>query len=157
MGQAHVDKRIKRFLLIDDDPIFCGLLGHYAETQGVVLHYYTSLLEFGNTAQLGNYDVAILDFDMGEITGPDSAGYVSGLFGNIPVLLISGMPKYQIQPYIRPGSIHCFVQKSQGCPAIMTAANNLCTKAIGNPTLTATQRQTIDQVAAADINTLLRE
>jgi DNA-binding NtrC family response regulator len=125
MRQALAKKHANRVLLIDDDPNFCELLRRYAETQGVSLDYYNSLQEFGHMRQPKRYDVVILDFDLGEITGCDSAGYISGLFGGIPVVLISGLSEMQIEPIKSSQGINCFVQKSQGCPQIISTALNL--------------------------------
>jgi DNA-binding response OmpR family regulator len=121
MGQALVKTYANRFLLIDDDPIFCELLRHDADTQGVLLDCYTSLLEFDHRQPALNYDGVFLDFDMGQITGPDSIGYISSLFGNIPIILISALPYDDIRLHLSGNAIDHFVQKSEGYRNILQA------------------------------------
>jgi CheY-like chemotaxis protein len=127
MKNSSINAIAKRFLLIDDDPAFCAVLEHSAKEQGIELHFYTSLLEFGNMRKPIGYDVVILDYDLGEITGLDAAGYVSGVFGNIPVVLISASSEREILPIVQPGAIRQFVQKSKGCNGIIDVAKSLCT------------------------------
>jgi len=127
MKNSSVETTAKRFLLIDDDPAFCAIFEHSAKEQGIELHFYTSLLEFGNMRKPIRYDVVILDYDLGEVTGLDAAGYVSGVFGNIPVVLISASSEGEILPLVQLGSIRQFVQKSSGCHSIIDVAKSLCT------------------------------
>jgi CheY-like chemotaxis protein len=82
-----------KVLLIDDDPTYRAIMRKCAENISEVdLSAYGSLVEMGSVCCLGKYDVIIVDFDLGLISGNDVATYLDSFFGSsIPMLLISSV------------------------------------------------------------------
>lgn len=77
-------------VLIDDDPLFCTLFAQFAKKLGVTVHYYHSVTELAYNLVHERYDVAIVDFDLGTVTGVDLAAALPMLLGDMPVIIISG-------------------------------------------------------------------
>lgn len=84
-----------KILLIDDDPTYRAIMREAASSLGgVELKAYGSLVEMGSVCCLGKYDVIIVDYDLGLISGNDIATYLESFFGSsIPMLLISSVPR----------------------------------------------------------------
>lgn len=106
----HVPERI---VLIDDDPTYRRILAHCAAEEGVELDAFESLMELGSVGLLGRYDAAIVDYDLGELSGPEIGEYVSALFRDLPLLLVSSRSRVD-EGAKWPDSIRKFVNKGQG-------------------------------------------
>lgn len=102
-----------RFILIDDDPTYRAIVLRAASLEGMVVDVYESLMDLGSVGFLGCYDAAIVDYDLGSINGVEIAEYLSVLFGDIPMVLVSEKVR---EPGKRgwPRSIKAFVKKSEG-------------------------------------------
>jgi len=103
----------KRIVLIDDDPIYRSIMLRFAKENGVEFDAFENLMDLGSVGMLGQYDAAIVDFDLGCLNGVEIAEYLSALFGDIPMVLIS---EKQREPGQNgwPPSIKRFVKKSEG-------------------------------------------
>lgn len=74
---------------------------------------YESLMDMGFVSLLGLYDAAIVDYDLGSSNGIEIGEYLSALFGDIPMILVS---EHQRAPAEKdwPQSIKAFILKSRG-------------------------------------------
>ncbi len=103
----------ERIVLIDDDPTYRRILQHCAAEEGVELDAFESLMELGSVGLLGRYDAAIIDYELGELSGPEIGEYVSALFSSMPLLLVSSKSRDGEGAHW-PSSIRKFVNKAQG-------------------------------------------
>lgn len=117
-----------RVVLIDDDEVFNTIMLRVAEQHGVELDAFTSLVELGGVAMLGRYDVAIVDYNLGYLTGVEIGHYLSSLFKGLPMILISdGEPLSRLSEAL-PDSIVTFYSKRLGYKKIMEKAAGLAHK-----------------------------
>jgi DNA-binding NtrC family response regulator len=87
-----------KILLIDDDSAYRLLVEKVATRyENLNLKSCGSLVELGSVCCLGQYDVIIVDYDLGMISGEDIAHYTKNLFGDsIPLVLISSSPRLEL-------------------------------------------------------------
>ena len=117
----NAKKEKRRFVLIDDDAIYRTIMSQVASKEGMELDVYESLAAMGSVGLLGTYDAAIVDYDLGTLTGVEIGEYLTSLFGNIPMILVSEKER-------RPGgngwpkSIQSFVPKTEGYAATLAKA-----------------------------------
>jgi DNA-binding NtrC family response regulator len=115
------DRRI-RLVLIDDDPLIGMLACAIASDMDVDIDAYESLMDLG-IGRLGQYDAAIVDYDLGrEINGVEIGEYLSSLFGGIPMILISGSQRQSTADHPWPPSIYGFIHKCAGWDTILATA-----------------------------------
>ncbi|MDA9951411.1 response regulator [Oligoflexaceae bacterium] len=111
---------IKKILLIDDDPIFGRIFLKMAQSKGKEVAYCESIDSLGNlNAQ--EFDVAIVDYDLGHVTGVELASYIEKFaLSPMPIVLVSQSHRN----LAGEGSqdICKFIHKSQGHEAIIEAA-----------------------------------
>ncbi len=111
-----------KFVLIDDDPLFGNIMVRVAKSRGADIDYFPSLLDMGSVGCLGQYDAAIVDYDLGNMTGVEIAEYLKVFFGDIPMVLVSSRHRDIMKPKSWPDSVRCFVHKSAGYEAILSEA-----------------------------------
>lgn len=111
----------KRFILIDDDPSYRAILLRCAVTEGMKIDAYESLMDLGSIGLLGRYDAAIVDYDLGAVNGVEIAEYLTALFGDIPMILVSERDR-SAEGKTWPLSIKKFIKKSQGYSYALTEA-----------------------------------
>ena len=112
-------------LLIDDDPLFGGVLHRRAEAKGLRLEFHESLVETLYESYLESYDAAIIDCCMPGLDGFEIAKYLSTFFEHVPIVLVS-QADGPFQRYLEDqGGAVAFVSKRQGAEAILTAAERL--------------------------------
>lgn len=116
-----------KIVLIDDDPIYGAVIGRWAEIEGVKLDVFNSLDDLGFVGLLSQYDVDIVDYDLGEINGKDVADYMTTLFGNKPMVMISGIDRSK-EMMNCPSCVKAFMRKSAGYEKILNTALKLRTK-----------------------------
>jgi CheY-like chemotaxis protein len=105
-----------RILVVDDDPVFCRILKAVAEKHGIPLTYFSSVREAYRRAEEAAWDVAIVDYDLGSVTGVQLGRYLEGL-GKIPVVLVSAMNVPQSAAW--PETIASFLSKKEGPEVIL--------------------------------------
>lgn len=110
-----------RIVLIDDDPVYGAVIGRWAQIEGVELDVFHSLDDLGFVGLLSQYDVAIVDYDLGQINGKDVADYMTTLFGNKPMIMISGVDRSQ-ELLDCPSCVKAFMKKSAGYEKILNTA-----------------------------------
>jgi CheY-like chemotaxis protein len=113
-----------RIILIDDDPVYGAVISRWAAREGVALDVFHSLDDLGFVGLLAQYDVAIVDYDLGAINGRDVADYMMTLFGNKPMIMISGMDR-STELANCPACVKAFMNKSVGYEKILETALKL--------------------------------
>ncbi len=111
-----------RIVLIVDDPVYNSVLVKYAALAGIEIDVYESLAEMGSIGRLGNYDAAIVDYDLGGLTGVEIGEYLSAFFGHIPMVLVSASEREAKSNSPWPESIMTFCIKSDGHAFVLNEA-----------------------------------
>jgi len=111
----------KKYILIDDDPIYQMIMLRFAKERAMDLEVYSSLQDLGLVGLLGRYDAAIVDYDLGNLNGVEIAEYLSALFVDIPMILVSEQHRTP-GANAWPNSIKEFVCKSSGYDHVLTRA-----------------------------------
>jgi CheY-like chemotaxis protein len=107
----------RRYVLVDDDATYLSIMQRIAAQEGMDLDVYTSLINLGSIGLLGRYDAAIVDYDLGSMTGIEVAQYLNTFFGRIPMVLVSGQDRVIEQKW--PENIKFFAKKSEGYASIL--------------------------------------
>ncbi len=110
-----------KIVLIDDDETYNAIMKRAAVMLGLQLEAYTSLVDLGSVGMLGRYDVAIVDYQLGQITGVEIAQYLSELFRGVPMVLVS-QSRAVGQMRDLPDSIAAFIHKSEGYGNVLEQA-----------------------------------
>lgn len=118
------EKRPPRIVLIDDDPSYGSVMARYAQIEGVELDIFHSLSELGFVALLRNYDVAIVDYELGDLNGVEIAEYMSSLLGDMPMVLISASDR-TAETQNCPPCVRAFVNKSEGFNKVLDTAREV--------------------------------
>jgi CheY-like chemotaxis protein len=112
---------IPRIVLFDDDPIFARAMERTARRRSVPL---VSICNPTDAAKIAGMpiDVAIVDFDLGDMTGVELADWVTDFVGSIPILLISYTLREPTAEEPWPRSIKRFALKADGVESILIDA-----------------------------------
>ena len=124
----HKNDRAK-IVLIDDDPVYGAVIRRWAELEKVNLDVYSSLDDLGFVGLLSQYDVVIVDYDLGELNGKDVADYMSTLFKNKPMVMISLVDRSMEMMHC-PSCVKAFMKKSAGYEKILNTALKIGTSRI---------------------------
>ncbi|RYZ55942.1 MAG: response regulator [Proteobacteria bacterium] len=116
--------RSPKMVLIDDDPSYTAIIARCAEREGIELDTFNSLSELGFVSLLRNYDVAIIDYDLGTLNGVEIAEYMSSLLDDMPMVLISASDRSD-EISEAPCCVRAFINKSAGFNKILETAR-LC-------------------------------
>lgn len=114
MEEAAYAAPTGKMLVIDDDPSFGQLISTLAESRGLQTHYVSSLLDLGSFARIKEYEVALIDYFLGNLRGDEIAQYVEMFFQDIPVVIVSGNNFSAEEVDKWPASVKRFVAKSEG-------------------------------------------
>ena len=120
MTETHSSTK-KKYILIDDDPIYQSIMTRVAQQKGIDLDVYESLLALGSIGLLAKYDAVIVDYDLGQINGIEIAEYLSALFGDIPMILVSEKQR-DPRSHPWPNCIKQFINKSLGYEYVINQA-----------------------------------
>lgn len=120
-----VPKPGPRILLIDDDPVFIAVMQRWAALEKVQLETFTSLDEMGFIGLFSNYDVAILDYDLGYTTGIEIARCTDALLHDMPIVIVSAKDR-SLECIDAPACVKAVLQKSKGYSHILSVATKLC-------------------------------
>ena len=141
-----------RLLVIDDDPLFGSTLVRLGMMQGITVDYCESLLDAMYGHYLQDYDAAVVDCMMPEMSGFEVAHYLDTFLRGLPVLLVSASDQAQL----RFGQSHCgtkvFIAKNLGSAAILMAATTLAHQ--HNQAGTLPRRSHIGRIPCTPIRTL---
>lgn len=116
------DQKLGKMILIDDDRTFGRIMLRCAEEMGVRLDYYESLEHLGYVSLVGEYDVAILDYDLGSMTGLEIGEYLTAFFSGMPMLLISATNRTATLSESKQGIGQPFLLKGTGPELILATA-----------------------------------
>lgn len=124
-GQTFQQKSARaKVVLIDDDPVYGAVIRRWAELEKVNLDVYNSLDDLGFLGLLSQYDVVIVDYDLGELNGKDVADYMATLFNNKPMVMISLVDR-STEIMNCPSCVKAFMKKSAGYEKILNTALKL--------------------------------
>lgn len=125
-GTLAEGDRAPKMVLIDDDPSYTAILARTAALEGIELDVFHSLSELGFVSLLRNYDVAIVDYDLGTLNGVEIAEYMSSLLDDMPMVLISASDRSEEAAH-SPGCVRAFLNKSVGFYTILETARQCIT------------------------------
>lgn len=117
LDQPHPPK----ILLVDDELSFCKVMARVARNNGTPLMHVSSLdqLKFSSDFE---FDVAVVDYDLGAITGFEMSTYIeSCVTREVPIILISQSER-KFRELVWPEAIREFVHKKLGYSAVLDAA-----------------------------------
>jgi len=112
----------KKVVLIDDDRGFLDLVIGVSAYEGVLIDSFESLDAMGCFANLRNYDLAIIDLFLPQVSGLEIAEYVDIFFSDLPVILISASPPRLVE---KPKCIREFINKNKGARSIIRKAQEI--------------------------------
>jgi DNA-binding response OmpR family regulator len=112
-------KENPRVVLVDDDPVFCKAVKRCAKKLNVDVTVCKNLSEFTKSTRESTFDVAVLDYFLGELTAFQLAHLLDG---NVPVVLISNTEARRVSGDAWPAEVRSFVHKSRGVNAILAEA-----------------------------------
>jgi CheY-like chemotaxis protein len=110
-----------RILLVDDDPTFGVVMSRAAEQLRAHITYCKSLEEVKRVAGW-NFDVAIVDYDLGSSTGVEVARFLQSHPKKIPVIIVSQSQRVDTPISDWPEVVKGFMQKGLGHFALLEAA-----------------------------------
>ena len=113
-------KAAPRILLVDDDPIFTKLMGKIAQKEKMHLVSFLSVREAYRDLMHENYDVVILVYDLGKVTGIQLSHYIENRGHLAPVVLVSASGAIDKQRWSK--SVKDSLPKSLGPYAIFVSA-----------------------------------
>jgi len=121
--ESVVGYRPNKFIVIDHDLQFGERLLHVASERGFYVDCYKSMLEIGYLGRLKQYDVAIVNYELGDMTGLEVAEYCEKLLGNLPLILICDDEDIREKiAYERSSAVFRCLAKQSGIYTIMNAA-----------------------------------
>jgi ActR/RegA family two-component response regulator len=126
-----VGYRPSKFVMIDHDLEFGEQLLQAAGERGFYVDCYKSMLEVGYVGRFKQYDVAIVNYELGDVTGLEVAEYCEKLLGNLPLILVCDEEAVRLQiEASRPQSVFRCLSKSSGISAILGAAEDAVQMAV---------------------------
>ena len=112
-------KPAPRVLVVDDDPVFVKTISEVAKQQRIPITSFSSPMEAYRATQAIKFDVAILDYDLGKVTGVQLARHLLRT-AQSPVLIVSNCTDLGNNQW--PHSIKKFLPKSLGAQALLVEA-----------------------------------
>ena len=95
----------------------------FANSRGLDLACYKSVLEMGSISCFGGFDVAIVENDKGTLSGSEVGEYLTTLLNEMPLILVScGLRPTEKIKNSWPKAIKAFVHKNDGPDAIFDSA-----------------------------------
>lgn len=117
----------RKILLLDDDPVFRGVMIALAKARNIDIDAYESLQELDTFLQIESYNGIILDHHLAERLASEDISGLDAFFSSRPVLLVSADEgaRYALdtQPAFRK-----FVPKMDGPKKILDELESLITK-----------------------------
>ncbi|MGA1826555.1 MAG: response regulator [bacterium] len=80
---------VNRILIVDDEKIFCNALKYHLIQKGYTVNVCNSYLEFQEKINLRQFDLILLDLNLGDINGLDLFEIAKELNPAIKVIIIS--------------------------------------------------------------------
>ena len=111
----------QKFLIIDDDPIFCQIISKLCNLNGIASTFLTSLKDL-DSVNLSDYTAGIIDVHLDLANGVEVAECISAIVPTMPLMMIS-TSRFQA----KKNSVDSlpFMHKSEGPQAIIEATTRL--------------------------------
>lgn len=110
-----------KICLIDDDPIFTTVFKKYAESEGFAVDVYGLIVDIKTIERL-RYDVIIMDYDLGGVSGEELAECFCHLGLDVPILMMSFSHREPELSEHWPEKVCGFVHKASGLREILHKA-----------------------------------
>jgi DNA-binding NtrC family response regulator len=114
----------RRMVLIDDDPSFLAIMQRLADMEGIPLDCYENIVDLGVIDLFKKYDVAILDYDLGDQNAVDISLYLNCFVKELPTLIVSAKDRSQECKEL-PRCVKSVLRKSAGYRYILELAVRL--------------------------------
>ena len=111
-------------LLVDDDPIYYQVLAQVAAQEGIDLDWIGDPMHLQDVRSLPHYDGILLDYYMGQVTGPDIADHLMSLAGDLPIMLVTVGNCQETHQESWPGCIVNYISKSEGPREVLRKAKS---------------------------------
>jgi two-component SAPR family response regulator len=121
MPWAATESAVPRVVLLDDDRIFAKTMERIAKKNAISLMSICNPEDLERIAGM-DFDLALVDFDLGDVTGVELAEGVSEAVGYIPIIMISNRRRRPTAGEPWPATIKRFVEKSVGPAEILDQA-----------------------------------
>ena len=118
-GTQLLFPHVPQILVVDDDVVFGKIVGRIAELGGIPLTFVHCLKSWDWSSH-NKFDVVIVDYDLGHITGLQLIRSVENFCRSVPTILISSHLKIRRREW--PSSIVHFLHKSEGPQRILATA-----------------------------------
>lgn len=82
-------KSVPRILLVDDDPLFLHMMEFVAQREGIPLITFNSPKEAYQKVGTLDFDIAILDYNLGLVSGVQLATFIRNRVRSVPAILVS--------------------------------------------------------------------
>lgn len=122
-GQSAQEAVCPRILLVDDDPLYCKAVKRAAKKMNLDITVCKTFGEITSLNDRKGFDVAILDYFFGELTGFQLSHFIGP---EIPVVLVSNTEARKISGDAWPAGIRTFVHKEQGIQTLLAEAMLTC-------------------------------
>jgi DNA-binding NtrC family response regulator len=107
------ESKIPRIAVVDDDPRFIKLMIAIGRTRGVVIDGFLNPIEFGWALVGRTYDLIVVDYDLGGVTGVEVAQALASSC-SAPVMLVSGHGSHELPLALAPRNLKGFIYKGRG-------------------------------------------
>lgn len=112
---------LRKILLVDDDPTFGKIMKRAAEVRGIELTFCSALDEVSEHTH-EKFDMALIDFNLGAVTGIEFSEYLGRYdFGGLNTIIIS--QRQQTVSNEWPANARRFVHKNVGPQMILDAVS----------------------------------
>ena len=116
----NVQVSTQRILVVDDDPLFCRIMASLGEKMGITVEHRSSLRELYRVLPDLKFDVAIVDYDLGKITGVQLSQHIERVAKGKPVVLVSNYSNIPTDGW--SPNVRLFVSKREGEQDILRKA-----------------------------------
>lgn len=113
----------KRYLLIDDDVVFCKIMARGAYKMGNQLNYIHDPGQISQIKDMERYDVIMVDYHLGPIKGSKVASFINRFFKDIPIVMVSAKSDWWLKTHMpTQGRIKHFIHKERSPQEILEIA-----------------------------------
>ncbi|WP_176736883.1 response regulator [Oligoflexus tunisiensis] len=110
-----------RIVLFDDDPFFVRMMEQYARRNYLSLTGVWRMDDIPRIARQ-DFDLAIIDYDLGDLSGIEVAEFLEEVFDTMPFIMISHSQRWPDKNQPWPRSVRNFVLKENGPAMILDTA-----------------------------------
>jgi CheY-like chemotaxis protein len=121
-------RKAPHLLPIDDDVTYCKVMSRIANLKGISLTYCTSADALG-LVEKWEFDGAIVDFNLGAVTGSEVANYLENVETLLPTMIVSSSKRDELGRL--PSSVQEFANKSNGPDHAIDLAMAMVRRAAG--------------------------